>query len=262
MLFEEIIKTPVEAWGYMYNPRDQREMWRRKFPSENAARAWADFYNATIVEIKPLPPKPVAESQEHTQDLDHILADLCAMVVKGKQRNPEYYGMVAAAVVDPEGHVVKAVNHFDDATDKRIHAERAAVEASEKRYGKVTPDCTIVTTLSPCSERMSDRYGSSCEQFLDELGITDVYCGYQDPTQESGYTVTGNEKIQQLCKAFADTFLGDQQLDELSFLGSPCTKDCSGHRAGYNWSAKKGNVDAASWSDSFNRGAHLRATGN
>ena len=54
----------------------------------------------------------------------------------------------------------------------------------------------------------------------------------------------------------------EQKLDELSFLGSPCTKDCSGHRAGYDWSARKGNVDSASWSDSFNRGAHLRATGN
>lgn len=53
-----------------------------------------------------------------------------------------------------------------------------------------------------------------------------------------------------------------KRLNELSFLGSPCTKDCSGHRAGYYWSARKGNIDAASWSDSFNRGAHLRATGN
>jgi hypothetical protein len=54
----------------------------------------------------------------------------------------------------------------------------------------------------------------------------------------------------------------EEQLDELSFLGSPCTKDCSGHRAGYAWSARRGNVDSASWSNSFNRGAHLRATGN
>jgi hypothetical protein len=115
MLFEEITGTPVEAWGYMYNRRDRREVWRKKFHSETAARAWADFYNATIVEIKPI--KPDSEPKE-------------------------------------------------------------------------------------------------------------------------------------------------EKLDELSFLGSPCTKDCSGHRAGYEWSARKGNIDAASWSDSFNRGAHLRATGN
>lgn len=261
MIFEELVSTPVEAWGYWYNRRDQREMWRRKFANETAARAWADQHNATVMDIRPIA-QPVAESRDSTQDLDHILADLCGMIIQGQQHNPDYYGMVAAAVVDPEGHVVRAVNHRDDATDKRIHAERAAVEAYERKYGKVSPDCTIVTTLSPCSEDMSERYGASCEEFLDDLGITDIYCGYQDPTQDSGHTVTDNSKIQELCKAFADTFLGDQQLDELSFLGSPCTKDCSGHRAGYDWSARKGNIPGNSpYSPSFNNGANLRAAG-
>lgn len=27
------------------------------------------------------------------------------------------------------------------------------------------------------------------------------------------------------------------------FKGSPCTKDCSGHKAGYAWAAKKGITD-------------------
>jgi len=51
------------------------------------------------------------------------------------------------------------------------------------------------------------------------------------------------------------------RLDELQFLGSQCTKDCSGHRAGYEWSARKGNRTAASWSPSFNKGAALRNAG-
>jgi len=50
-------------------------------------------------------------------------------------------------------------------------------------------------------------------------------------------------------------------LDELSFLGSPCTKDCSGHRAGYAWSKARGNRNAASHSNSFNNGARLAAQG-
>lgn len=54
---------------------------------------------------------------------------------------------------------------------------------------------------------------------------------------------------------------GRDQIRELSFLGSPCTKDCSGHRAGYYWSAAKGGADAASWSPSFNKGAWLRRNG-
>jgi hypothetical protein len=50
-------------------------------------------------------------------------------------------------------------------------------------------------------------------------------------------------------------------LDELTFLGSPCTKDCSGHRAGYAWSKARGNKNAASHSNSFNNGARLAAQG-
>ena len=53
-----------------------------------------------------------------------------------------------------------------------------------------------------------------------------------------------------------------EQLDELSFLGSECTKDCSGHRAGYEWSSRKGNIPGNSpYSPSFNKGANLRAAG-
>jgi hypothetical protein len=54
----------------------------------------------------------------------------------------------------------------------------------------------------------------------------------------------------------------EEQLDELQFLGSECTKDCSGHRAGYDWSARKGNIQGNSpYSASFNKGANLRAAG-
>jgi hypothetical protein len=54
----------------------------------------------------------------------------------------------------------------------------------------------------------------------------------------------------------------EQQLDELQFLGSECTTDCSGHRAGYNWSRARGGVDGMSpWSPSFNKGAALAKAG-
>ena len=52
-----------------------------------------------------------------------------------------------------------------------------------------------------------------------------------------------------------------QELDELTFRGSQCTKDCSGHRAGYKWSQERGGRDAASWSNSFNKGAWLFKNG-
>jgi hypothetical protein len=53
----------------------------------------------------------------------------------------------------------------------------------------------------------------------------------------------------------------EEHLDELSFLGSECTKDCSGHRAGYDWSKRKGLRQANSWSPSFNKGAGLAVAG-
>ena len=54
----------------------------------------------------------------------------------------------------------------------------------------------------------------------------------------------------------------EEQLDELQFLGSTCTKDCSGHRAGYEWSQRKGGRVAQSpWSPSFNKGSQLYVDG-
>lgn len=54
----------------------------------------------------------------------------------------------------------------------------------------------------------------------------------------------------------------EQQLDELDFMGmSQCTKDCSGHEAGYAWSKAHGGASAASWSPSFNKGAEIASLG-
>lgn len=50
----------------------------------------------------------------------------------------------------------------------------------------------------------------------------------------------------------------DGKLQELSFHGSQCTKDCSGHRAGYKWSLDRGGVEnPASPSQSFINGANI-----
>ncbi len=53
-----------------------------------------------------------------------------------------------------------------------------------------------------------------------------------------------------------------EQLRELNFLGSQCTKDCSGHRAGYEWSKRNGLSSGNSpYSPSFNKGAALAVAG-
>jgi hypothetical protein len=115
---------------------------------------------------------------------------------------------------------------------------------------------------------MPERVGDSCKDLISSTPVHKVYAGYRDPSQQTGpggktyhLEITRNKKIQALCKAFADTWLKDQ-LDELSFLGSPCTKDCSGHRAGYAWSQSKGGRVAQSpFSPSFNNGSQLHVDG-
>jgi hypothetical protein len=113
---------------------------------------------------------------------------------------------------------------------------------------------------------MAEREGASCTDLVQQHGIRKVYCGVIDPEQVANNSAfdletTSNPKIQALCKAFANTFL-KHKLDELSFLGSPCTKDCSGHRAGYAWSQSKGGVPGNSpFSPSFNNGANLFVAG-
>ena len=52
------------------------------------------------------------------------------------------------------------------------------------------------------------------------------------------------------------------RLKELTFMGmSTCTKDCSGHRAGYRWSKARGGVSTASQRNSFNKGAEIARAG-
>lgn len=48
-----------------------------------------------------------------------------------------------------------------------------------------------------------------------------------------------------------------QTLNELTFGGSRCTKDCSGHKAGYRWALRKGASSANTPSPSFNSGVKI-----
>ena len=48
-------------------------------------------------------------------------------------------------------------------------------------------------------------------------------------------------------------------ISELTFKGSPCTKDCSGHMAGYKWGELHPGVIADGPSTSFNNGTKIAA---
>ena len=53
----------------------------------------------------------------------------------------------------------------------------------------------------------------------------------------------------------------EQNLNELTLRGSESTKECSGHRAGYDRSQSNGGRVPNSWSPSFNKGAALQRAG-
>jgi pyrimidine deaminase RibD-like protein len=139
------------------------------------------------------------------EELDRILARCCELVLNGQREDPDHWGMVAACVVLPTGELVYGVNY--EAEDGRhVHAERAALERCED----VSPECVVVTTLSPCNSPMDERAGESCEDLLASYGITHVYCGYKDPTQDADTSIeTRNPKLRELCKKLADTFLAE-----------------------------------------------------
>jgi pyrimidine deaminase RibD-like protein len=198
--------------------------------------------------------------------LDNILVRLCELVIDGQRRDPELYGMVAAAVLDTDNNCVAALNYQTD--HGNVHGERAAIEAYNKRFGEIPEGSIILTTCSPCTEPMPGRAGDSCQDLISSTPVHKVYAGYRDPSQQTQVgnktyhlQITRNKKIQALCKDFANTWLKDE-LNELEFLGSPCTKDCSGHRAGYAWSQSKGGRVAQSpFSPSFNNGSQLHVDG-
>lgn len=145
---------------------------------------------------------------EPRAELDAILANLCELILNGQQQDPEYFGMVAACVICPDGSKIYGINYATD-DGRRVHAERAALE----RCDNPGPDCMIVTTCSPCNQPMDERYGESCTDLIESYGIQYVYSGYKDPSQDDDASVaTDNPKLQELCKQFADTFL-DEDYD-------------------------------------------------
>jgi len=158
----------------------------------------------------------IAEDQDdyeirNYEKLDRILSKLCDMVEKGQTSNKDF-GMVAAAVLDPDNQIVARLNR-PGKDGKRIHAEHAAIEDYTNKYGPIPEGSIILTTLSPCNEHMDERDGPSCTDLVNQSGVKKVYCGYMDPTQdddtrEFNVMETASKELRNQCKQFADTFLG------------------------------------------------------
>jgi pyrimidine deaminase RibD-like protein/GNAT superfamily N-acetyltransferase len=172
--------------------------------------------------------REISDTEIHNyHKLDKILARLCHMVIRGmKDPREGYYGMVAACVLDPDKRMVGGLNTFDDGTDTRKHAERVAIEKYLEKHGDIPAGSIIITTCSPCSEHMSERFGIACTELIDQVGVKKVYCGYIDPTQEEEHRdfnimETENENIRDLCESFASTFTDDEEAELTEAFNQP-----------------------------------------
>ena len=145
------------------------------------------------------------------EKLDKILSKLCALVVEGQKTQPDHFGKVAAAVLDPDNQMIARLNR-PGKDGKRVHAERAAMLDYISEYGPIPEGSIIITTCSPCSEHMTKRDGPSCTDYINDSIVKKVYCGYSDPTQDEEQRTfnileTKDAEIRELCGMFAETFI-------------------------------------------------------
>jgi len=158
--------------------------------------------------------------------LDKILLKLCEMVIDEHHSEPKLDGLVGAAVLDPKNNIVTGIS--TKSGDKWIHAEREALSKYESKYGEVPEGSIIVTTLSPCNDKMDNRYSESCTDLINNSPVKKVYCGYIDPTQTNDQRKftqleSGNKSVRELCKKISNIFLEKkddfiketQELDEM-----------------------------------------------
>lgn len=159
-----------------------------------------------------------SEDEIHSYEkLDTYLHKLCNLIVNGQKTDKEKFGMVAAGILDPDNNFVPGIN-LPGPNNTRRHAERVAIDNYTKKYGNIPEGSICITTCSPCSEHMDERYGESCTDLINQYGIKKVYAGFMDPTQheeqrEYNIMETANSSIREMCGKFADTFLNENFAD-------------------------------------------------
>lgn len=148
---------------------------------------------------------------------DKILVKLCRLISKGRSINPKLYGLVGAAIIDPDQNIIARTARFRN--KKWSHAEREAILAYNNAFGEIPKNSILISTLSPCEEIHTDpapdRYGKSCTALINDTNIKFVYCGYLDPSQGDDQhdartfklIASKNPDVAKLCKKYADKFL-------------------------------------------------------
>ena len=181
------VQGPVEAWGYRYNERDQRVMWRLNFDSEQAAHKWADSKNATIVEIRPV--KQLAEEEQKTvaKTWDQMTPQEKSSGVKGRtvwnEKTQRYYTVFDVPVNDKEVDEAASLKTMRDffAGDKNA---RDPFEITKQRMHFIQSQDPEDAPTTDMRFRNREEY----EQWLEQNKLKKI----------AGPVVPPNDKIHQL----------------------------------------------------------------
>jgi len=192
-----------------------------------------------------------------SQDPQDRLPNHIKILIQQLKRDPKY---------TPEQRLELIQNLVSQHTIDRQIEENIAIDSRALEPGSIVYNGAIGVGEVLGSDGRTVRV-RSWEGRENRLAPSTVRFVANRETQPTLYTWKGRPQVgvlDRLNQRFQerDQALAEQQLAELSFLGSECTKDCSGHRAGYDWSHRKGLRQANSpYSPSFNKGAALAVAG-
>lgn len=156
----------------------------------------------------------------------------------------------------------KTVGHFSFFRDPETDDVHNQAEVTDNVQGKGYGKALLLKAIE-----VANDHGLGFQE--DSQSLSRAQSRVYDSLYDAGWIVDADgywfltpEGEQELARlSTMQQGVAEEQLDELNFLGSECTKDCSGHRAGYAWSKRKGLQQANSWSPSFNKGAALAVAG-
>ncbi len=96
-------------------------------------------------------------------------------------QHDENRGLVGAAILTNNHNPVYGVS--TKFNGKWFHAERMAIINFENLNGEIPDDAVMVTTLSPCFIKMSDRFKDSCSDLIAKTSTKKVYTALMDSSQ-------------------------------------------------------------------------------
>ena len=142
----------VEAYGYRYNNRDQRVVWRKNFPSSEAAYAWADKNNATVIGVRAAE-KAVDEAFRLGNKRLGTKRDRFKSIHKPSLVETEPTHRIGVTVTDPNHPMVSKRGETIQKSIRVTHADRdAAINraiAHYRRKGYKVHDHHYMGTVEP-----------------------------------------------------------------------------------------------------------------